>query len=140
MHKLSEHRDWGLLILRIVLGAVFIAHGYQKLFVLGAGGVAGFFGAIGIPAAAFFAWVVSLVEFFGGIAILVGLVARYAALLLAINMLVALLVVHLPNGFFITQTAMGYEFVLTLFAALVFVLFNGAGKYSVELAWLKKEL
>ena len=82
---------WGMAPLRLAVGLVFLMHGGQKLFVFGVAGVAGFFGNLGIPAPMAAAVVVSLVEFLGGIALVLGFLTRWAALLLAINMLVAVL-------------------------------------------------
>jgi len=125
-----------VMILRLVIGVVFIMHGAQKL--LGAFGGAGidgtaqFFGSLGLEPAMFWAWVVALVEFGGGIAMAIGLLARWAGLLLAINMAVATIVVHLPNGFFASDG--GVEFVLTLFAGSLFFAGYGSGKLSVDAA------
>ena len=89
----------GLTILRIVVGIVFLVHGYQKLFHMGFHGVAGFFAHAGIPLPMLSAVVVTLVEFVGGIALIAGIGVRIAAALLAVDMTVAILVVHLKPGF-----------------------------------------
>ena len=94
--------DCGLLVLRLGLAVIFIYHGWGKLFG-GAPGIAGFTGmltSLGVPLAAFFAWVVSILEFFGGIAVLIGVLVRPIAALLAVNMLVAFFLVKkgLPAG------------------------------------------
>ena len=118
--------------MRVVLGVIFIYHGYLKLFVPGGFmGTVGFFMAIGIPLAKYSALLVAVVEFFGGLALLLGILARLASFLLIIEMLVAFFKIHLKNGFAISQTAYGYEFVLLILAALVVVLVNGHGKYSI---------
>ena len=87
-----QTRNFGLLMLRLAVGAVFIYHGWLKLADMGA--AAGFFASQGIPLALLAAWVVALVEFVGGIAMVLGVHVKTFAGLLAINMLVALLVVH----------------------------------------------
>lgn len=69
-------------------------------------------------------------EFFGGIAILIGLLTRPAAIALAITMLVAIIVVHLPNGLFMSNN--GYEFGLALLGMSVALAFNGGGKFSID--------
>lgn len=118
----------GLAVLRIVVGVVFFMHGYQKLFKMGFHGVAGFFGHLSIPAPAFFAVVVTLVEFVGGILLVTGLATRIPATLLAVDILVALLVVHLKNGFF----APGVEFPLTLLAGTICLALSGGGSATVK--------
>lgn len=124
--------QWGPLILRLAVGAVFFAHGAQKLFGWfggpGIAGTAGFFGQIGLAPAVFWAWLVALVEFFGGIALILGLVTSVAAVLLAINMAVAFFAVHLRNGFFLP----GVEYALVLFAASVALALSGPGKWGLD--------
>ena len=126
---LPQAQGWGIAILRVVVGIVFLAHGGQKLFVWGLGGVAGFFAQIGIPAPMLAAVVVTLVECLGGLALLLGLFTRWAAIPLAINMLVAILTVHLRGGFFVPE---GAEFTLTLLAANVTLALLGSGEASVD--------
>ena len=115
----------GIALLRIVVGIVFAVHGGQKLFVIGIGGVTHMFQGIGIPQPHIAAIIVTLVEFAGGIALILGLLTRYAALLLAINMAVAIGKVHLRNGFFLNKG--GYEFALTLLAACLALALTGPG-------------
>src|SRR5690606_5276768 len=93
--------DLGLLVARIVLGAIFAAHGYQKLVTLGLAGVTENFRGMGVPAPEIAAPVVALVELVGGIALIVGAFTAIAGLLLAIDMLVAALLAHVPQGLFI---------------------------------------
>lgn len=125
----SSLQSWGLGVLRVIVGIVFVAHGYQKLFTFGFHGVAGLFAHLGIPMPGFFAVVVTLVEFVGGILLLTGLATRVAASLLAIDILVAIFAVHLKNGFF---NPMGVEFPLTLLAALVCLSIAGGGALSLK--------
>jgi len=119
----------GLAVLRFVVGAVFIAHGAQKLFVFGLGGVAGAFGQMGIPMAAVAGPLVAFVEFFGGLALVLGLLTRLASLGLAINMLGAITFVHLKAGFFLPN---GYEYALTLLGSAALLTLAGAGAYSLD--------
>ncbi|MEK6718123.1 MAG: DoxX family protein [candidate division NC10 bacterium] len=126
---LTQLQGWGITVLRVVVGIVFLAHGGQKLFVWGFGGMAGFLGQVGIPAPMLAAVVVTLVEFLGGLALLLGLFTRWAAIPLAINMAVAILTVHLQAGFFLPN---GYEFALTLLAANVALILLGSGEASLD--------
>ena len=138
----EKYTGLAILPLRIALGIVFLIHGAQKLFGLfgggGISGTAGFLSSLGFPAAMFLAVILAIVEFFGGLFILTGLFTRYSALLIAIDMIIAILTVHLSKGFFAGNG--GYEFVLTLLLVAVALLFSGAGKYlSLERAMFKKE-
>jgi putative oxidoreductase len=129
VNGLTPLQGWGIAVLRIAVGIVFLAHGGQKLFMVGFGGVAGFLGQLGIPAPMLAAVIVTLVEFLGGLALLLGLFTRWAAIPLALNMVVAILTVHLPGGFFLPD---GYEYALTLLAANVALALLGSGEASVE--------
>ena len=124
-----QTKDFGIAILRMIVGLVFLVHGYQKLFVYGFGGVGASFAKMGIPSPAVFAIIVTLVEFLGGIALLLGLFTRWAALLLAINMLVAVVRVHLPSGFFLPR---GYEYALTLLCANIALILTGPGRPALD--------
>jgi len=128
--------DTALAVLRVVLGVTFILHGGQKLFVYGFDGVTGAFGQMGIPAPGFFGPFVALVEFFGGIAITLGLLTRLAALGVGSTMVVAILTVHLKQGFF---NPGGVEFPLSLLASAIALVIAGAGAYSLD-ATIEKRL
>lgn len=121
----------GLLILRLVLGAVFIAHGGQKVFVYGIDGVTAGLTQSGMPAAAIVAPLIAFGELLGGIALVAGFLTRVAGIGLAAIMIGATLIVHLAAGFFLPN---GYEFTLTLLAASLALVFAGAGEYSVDAA------
>ncbi len=122
-------QGWGITALRVAVGIVFLAHGGQKLFVWGFANVAAFMGKIGIPEPMLAAIAVTLVEFLGGLALVAGAFTRWAAALLAINMLVAILTVHLKAGFFLPA---GFEFAFTLLAANVALVLLGSGEASLD--------
>ena len=125
----ARRTDIALTLLRIVLGIVFLAHGGQKLFVYGLGGVAGAFAQMGAPAAGVTGPLVAFGEFFGGLALVLGLLTRVAAAGLAIIMLGAIVLVHLGAGFFNPN---GVEFPLTLLAGSVALAITGAGAWSAD--------
>ena len=120
----------GLTILRIVVGIVFLVHGYQKLFHMGFHGVAGFFGHAGIPLPMASAVIVTLVEFVGGIMLVAGIGVRIAAALNAVDMAVAVLFVHLKHGFGAQNG--GFEYPLTLLAATLCLALSGGGMFSLK--------
>lgn len=127
---LSNRRiDAGLLILRLVVGALFIAHGAQKIFVFGFPGVASGFAHMGVPMAGVTAPFIALLELLGGVALVIGLLTRLAALGLFFDMLGAIGFVHVKNGFFMPN---GYEFALTLAAVTFALVLTGAGSISLD--------
>lgn len=121
--------DVGLLIVRLVVGGLFIAHGAQKIFVFGMAGVSSGFAHMGIPMAGFVGPFIALVEFLAGIALVVGLLTRLASLGLFFDMLGAMTFVHFKNGFFMPN---GYEFALTLAAITLALVLTGAGAFSLD--------
>ncbi|HET6440122.1 MAG TPA: DoxX family protein [Anaeromyxobacter sp.] len=127
----AQRVQLALTILRVVVGIIFVVHGGQKLFVFGFGGVMGFFGKVGIPLPVVTAVVVTLVEFLGGLALVVGVVTRIAAVLIGLDMIGAILFVHLKAGFF---NPTGFEYPLTLLAAAICLALAGAGAYSIDAA------
>ena len=119
----AQTRDWGMAVLRVAIGVTFFMHGWQKLFQMGIPGVAGFFGQMGIPAPMAAATLITLLELVGGALLIAGLFTRWVSIPLALDMLVAALLVHLPAGFFAPN---GVE--------LVFVLPGGTAALALALA------
>jgi putative oxidoreductase len=121
-------RDLALLIGRLGVGIVFIAHGWQKFTEWGLSGTAASFGQMGVPMPTLSAWFAAIVELGGGVLLVVGLALPVAGVLLAVNMLGALFLVHLSNGL-LGQG--GYELVLVLAVAALALGFNG-GAFSLD--------
>ena len=139
MAKKNDWSGWSLTLLRVVLGIVFLYHGYLKLFVSGGfTGTANFFTSLGIPVPVYSALLVSVVEFAGGLFLILGVATRWSSALLLVEMLVALFLVHLKNGFLVSNG--GYEFVLVLIAGLVVVFASGPGKLAAGSRFKNKHL
>ena len=134
--RLEGLQRLAVLMLRLLLGFVFVMHGSQKLLgAFGGGGIAGFAGMLaksGIEPHVLLAWVVGITEFVGGICIFFGFLTRLWAAGLVIDMAVALFKVHLVNGFFFSKN--GFEFVLTLGVLALAVVLMGPGAPSVDRA------
>lgn len=130
---------WATIPLRLGVGIIFAAHGWQK-FSNGLEGVAQFFGGVGIPLPEVSAFIVAFVELVGGIGLVVGFFTRYWALLLSIVMIVATFTVKLPNGLLGMQGRPGYELDLALLVGCLALLLTGPGPLSLERAILNREL
>ncbi|MFI0410521.1 DoxX family protein [Actinomadura sp. 3N508] len=122
--------DVGLLIGRVALGVVFVAHGWQKINDLGHGAVVKMFEGMDVPVASLSAYYSTWVEFIAGLALIVGAAVPIAGLLLAIDMAGAFWFVHKGNGVFVAEN--GYELVLALGGAAILLAFAGAGRFSVD--------
>jgi len=119
----------GLLILRLALGTVFLVHGGQKLFTMGMAASAGMMANLGVPAPSLVGPLVAIVEPLAGLAIVLGLLTRVAGLAVAVEMVGAILLVHLPNGFFVPK---GIEFPMMLLASALTLMALGAGPWSID--------
>lgn len=134
LRTLATTDQSGSLLLRIPLGIIFIAHGAQKLFgAFGGYGLEGtgqWMDSIGLTPGYWMALLAGSAEFFGGIALLLGLLTRPAAVVLAFTMVVAILTVHIGNGLFMSNN--GYEFGLALLAGSLALAFQGGGRGSLD--------
>ena len=117
------------LALRFVIGPIFIAHGYQKVFVNGTAAVTEAFTQMGMIMPQVTGPLVAYTEFVGGICLLVGLLTPLASFMIACIMAVAILMVHLSNGL---VGPGGYEFPLSLLGGSVALMFIGAGPLSLD--------
>ena len=136
---ISTDHSAAITILRLVLGIVFFAHGAQKMLGWFGGygftGTMGFFtGAMHIPAV--FAFLAIAAEFFGGLGLIFGFLTRIAAFGIAVNMLVAVAMVHAQFGFFMnwtgTQKGEGFEYHLLTLAITTFLMIKGSGAFSID--------
>jgi putative oxidoreductase len=131
---LSTRAGYGLTVLRIVVGIISAAHGSQKLFgAFGGYGLAGtaqYMESLGLTPGYLMATLAGGIEFFAGLALIIGLLVRPAALGLTLLSLVAIFSVHISNGLFMANN--GYEFALALLGGSIAVLIEGAGKLSAD--------
>ena len=120
--------------LRLIAGTIFAAHGGQKLFAwfggYGIDGTGQWMESIGLAPGYLMAIMAGSAEFFGGLLLIVGLLTRPTALILAVTMIVAIFSVHIHNGLFMSNN--GYEFGLALIAISIALLVQGGGKYSLD--------
>lgn len=133
-HLVATTAGLSPLALRIPVGIIFAAHGAQKLFGwfggYGLEGTGKWMASIGIEPGMLMAALAGGAEFFGGLALLLGLLVRPAAAVLGFTMLVAIFSVHIGNGLFMSNN--GIEFGLALLAVTVSLLVSGAGRVSVD--------
>ena len=124
---------YGPAVLRLAVGTIFVAHGAQKLFGIwggsGLSGTAQFMGTLGLGPGMLLAILVGLIEFAGGLMLILGALTLYASLALAVTMGVAIWKVHLANGFFLPA---GYEYNIVLLGALICLMLAGPGAFSID--------
>ncbi|HMB59617.1 MAG TPA: DoxX family protein [Xanthomonadales bacterium] len=129
---MKTEAGWGMTVLRIVTGIVFIGHGAPKFGFIGErnlAGTAGFLESIGVPLPMVSAFLVAFFETFGGAFLVIGLLTRFWSAGLAFAMLIAVTMVHLSNGMFGEG---GYQWALVLMACSLALMFEGAGKASLD--------
>ncbi len=135
----SKLDKWSLALLRVIAGIIFAYHGIVKLFVKGMlPASAAYFAQIGIPLANVSAVLAALAEFVFGVFLIIGLMTRWASLVLMFEMLVAFFSVHLNNGFLAANN--GYEFVLLVVIVLIVIFFDGPGAFSLGKNFKSKQL
>lgn len=131
---LSTRAGFGVSLLRVLIGFIFVAHGAQKLFGwfggYGLEGTGQWMESIGLAPGYLMAMLSGSAEFFGGLGLLLGLLARPAALVLSATLVVAIFTVHISNGLFMANN--GYEFALALMAGTLAILLEGAGRVSLD--------
>jgi len=131
---LSTNNSFAALILRIPAGIILMAHGGQKLFAwfggYGLEGTGQFMASIGLEPGYLMALLAGSAEFFGGLALVLGLLVRPAAVVLSVTMVVAIVSVHLVNGLFLSNN--GYEYGLVLLAISASLIVSGAGAVSLD--------
>lgn len=124
----------GLLIIRLVIGLLFVGHGAQKLFGWFGGhglkGTGGWFESIGMKPGVTIALFAGLAELIGGILFALGLLTPLAGIMIAVTMVMAIIKVHAPNGLW--ATANGYEYNLTLLSVAIGIALIGPGKYALD--------
>ncbi|MBJ9977297.1 DoxX family protein [Pseudomonas sp. S75] len=135
LHSLFATRaGFGISVLRILVGLIFMAHGAQKLFGLFGGygleGTGQWMESIGLTPGYAMALLSGSAEFFGGLAVVLGLLARPAALVLSVTLIVAIFTVHIGNGLFMSNN--GSEFALALLGGTLAILIEGAGRLSLD--------
>jgi len=131
---LNTRAGHGITVLRIIVGIIFMAHGSQKLFGMFGGygleGTGQYMASLGLNPGYLMALLSGSAEFFGGLGLVVGLLARPAAVVLIVMLVIAILSVHIHNGLFMANN--GYEFALALLGGSIAVLIEGAGRLSLD--------
>ncbi|WP_080796903.1 DoxX family protein [Corynebacterium pacaense] len=123
-------RDAALLLFRAVLGLIFVAHGWEKLFIVGITGTTGQFSAWGVPQPGLSAWICAIAELVGGGLLVVGLLTTIVAGALTLLMAAAIYFMHLDHGFFVADN--GVEYPLLLVVSLIMIVVFGSGRASID--------
>ena len=127
-------QNLGVVLVRLAYGTIFAIHGWQKVSG-GAAEMTPMVAKLGFPLPHFFAWCAALAELLGGLSVALGLYGRAGAFFVAVNMTVAVFMVHFSHG--LTGPG-GFEYPLTLLAVSLFFLLVGTGPWSVDRLWAKR--
>ncbi|NLV01111.1 DoxX family protein [Haloferax volcanii] len=135
--------QWSPIFIRLALGIPMVVSGFGKVLAvgpksMGIPGFSGFLASLGVPLPTVAAWGVGLLELVGGLFLLVGLLVRVVGALVAVNMTVATVLAHLPNGY--PASSGGVELTLALALVAVAVVLSGPGSFSLERALFDGEL
>ena len=133
LSPLSRLASLAPLAVRVIAGIIMLAHGWQKLTEMGPGNLGGqMLAGLGVPLTVFMGYVVTFLEIIGGILLIIGFLSRLAALLLTIDLVVAILLVKVNIGFLFGSSGTGAELDLALIACFLVILFAGPGRLSVD--------
>ena len=124
----------GVALLRLTYGTIFVVHGWEKVSD-GVAQMTPMVAKLGFPQPHFFAWCAALAELLGGLSVGLGIFGRAGALFIALNMTVAVFMVHFSHG--LTGQG-GFEYPLTLLAVSLLFVLGGTGPLSLDRLWLKK--
>jgi putative oxidoreductase len=133
LSPLSRLASLAPLAVRVIAGIIILAHGWQKLTETGPGNFGGqMLAGLGVPLPVFMGYVVTFLEIIGGILLIVGFLSRLVALLLTIDLVIAILLVKVNVGFLSGSSGTGAELDLALIACFLVILFAGPGRLSVD--------
>lgn len=125
----DSQKDWGIAMVRVLAGLIFLMHGQQKVFGFGLGAMQQTFAHMGFPAPEILGPFIALLELIGGVALIPGLLTRWACVLFSIEMAVAVFRVHLKGGFYLPK---GYEFALTMGVMSMALAITGPGAAALD--------
>ena len=130
MRGMETLQDASILLARVGIGIIFVAHGWQKFFTLGVSRVGEQFAGMGVPQPHVTAAIVAGVELAAGVALIAGILTPLAGILLGVDMVGAFYFVHATNGPFVAEN--GWELVVALGVGALLIAAVGAGRFSVD--------